>query len=183
MVSEPSLSLVMVFKLFVVFSAPHPSRVGKWASSCMMLCCQLCLRYGSNHNTMESLNWSRLLAGLVTPWRRAHRRTDLLAVHVTPRGTHTGAVNELQPVGRIHIGEVYVLPVMVRGEWYPCPYLNPWVLCWILLLLSHWGVIKQLGGHVASSQGQPTTHMFTVSMVCFSFGSSCGSHWYMYTSR
>ena len=83
---------------------------------------------------MDSLCWSRLLAGL-DQWREEHMLEQVCWQDLWPRGgptleqsvpevwhfvegTHTGAFNELQPVGSTHVGTVCGGLSPVRGT--PC---------------------------------------------------------------
>jgi len=57
---------------------------------------------------------------VVTLWRGARARAAFLAGPGTPQGTHAEAVGEeLQPVGRIHVGQVHgeLSPVGRTPRW------------------------------------------------------------------
>ena len=57
---------------------------------------------------MESSRWTRLLAGLVAPWRGAHTGADFLAGPVPHGGpTLEQSIPEgLHPMEKTHVGEV-----------------------------------------------------------------------------
>lgn len=52
--------------------------------------------------------------------------------------------------------------MMVISKWSPCPYLDSWAFIHIFFSLSCWGEggLEQLGGHLATGQGQLPTFRY-----------------------
>lgn len=52
------------------------------------------------------------------------------------------------------------LPMTVDAEQSPCPYVDPWALCFLSTVQLKSEMINGFGGHLISSQGHPTTLLY-----------------------